>query len=79
MNPNIPNALWAKHGYTIERQQRRTGGPKVRTIRNPAGKPVLHDASYDAEMAWIKRHLEPDLPIVGPDPKRYIITGDTPC
>ena len=53
-----PNALWAKHGYTIERRQRRTGGPKVRTIRNPAGDVVMHDAGYDAEMEWINDNLE---------------------
>lgn len=55
---NSPNALWAKHGYTVERQQRRAGGPKVRTIRNPQGEIVLHDAGYDAEMEWISSNLE---------------------
>lgn len=78
--PNSPNALWAKHGFTIERQQRKNGGPKIRTIRNPAGKVVLHAASLTEELSWIRRHLEPDnpaLPIVAPDPSRYIITGDT--
>lgn len=55
---NSPNALWAKHGFTIERQQRRAGGPKVRTIRSPAGDAVLHDAGYDAEMDWINDNLE---------------------
>jgi len=56
--PGSPNALWAKHDYSVERQQRRTGGPRVRTIRNPSGDVVLHDEGYDAEMAWINDNLE---------------------
>lgn len=58
MNPGSPNALWTKHGHTVERQQRRTGGPKVRIIRDPAGDIVLRDAGYDAEMEWINDNLE---------------------
>ncbi len=56
--PNSPNALWAKHGFTIERQPRKAGGSKVRTIRNPEGDAILHDAGYDAEMDWINDNLE---------------------
>lgn len=56
--PNSPNGLWAKHGYTIERRHRRTGGPRVRTIRNPHGDVVLDDAGYDAELEWINENLE---------------------
>ncbi|MGM0858612.1 MAG: hypothetical protein ACQEW0_16255 [Pseudomonadota bacterium] len=79
MSPNSPNALWAAHGYTVERQQRRAGSPKIRTIRNHAGDVVLHDAGHAAELSWIRQHLEPSnaaLPVVGPDPSRYIITGE---
>ncbi len=80
MQPGSPNALWAKHGYTIERQPRRLSGPKIRTIRNPAGEVVLHDVGLDAELAWIREHLQSDIPgdhIIGPSRDRYIITGDT--
>ena len=80
MQPGSPNALWAKHGYTIERKPRRLSGSKIRTIRNPAGEIVLHDVGLDAELAWIRAHLQADIPgdhIIGPSRDRYIITGDT--
>lgn len=56
--PGSPNALWAKHGFTIEREPRRMGSSKIRTIRNPKGEVVLHDAGLVAEMQWIMSNLE---------------------
>ena len=79
-HPNSPNALWAKHGYTIERTPRRLGSSKIRSIRNPAGDIVLYDAGLDAELAWILEHLQSDIPgdhIIGPSRDRYIITGES--
>lgn len=78
--PGSPNALWAKHGFTIEREPRRMGSSKIRTIRNPQGEVVLHDAGLDAELAWIRTHLQADMPgdhIIGPSRDRYIITGES--
>ena len=51
--PGSPNALWAKHGYTVERQPRLLGRSTIRTIRHPAGEVVLHDVSLSEEFAWI--------------------------
>ena len=60
--PGSPNAMWAKYGYTIERTPRRLGSSKIRTIRDPAGYVVLHDAGLDVEMSWIRENLQSEIP-----------------
>jgi hypothetical protein len=57
-DPQSPNGLWAKHGYTIKRTPRRSGMGNHRTIRDPEGRVVLEDAGYKGEMEWIAEHLE---------------------
>lgn len=51
--PGSPNWHWDQLGYTVERLERRCGTGKLRIIRDPQGRVVLHDAGYDEEMAYI--------------------------
>ena len=43
-HPQSPNGLWAKHGYTIQREPRGYGSSMIRTITAPDGEAVLVDA-----------------------------------
>jgi len=57
-HPQSPNGLWAKHGYTIQREPRGYGSSMIRTITAPDGEVVLVDAGYDGEVKWIRENLE---------------------
>jgi len=57
-SPNSPNALWAKHGYEIERIPRRGSGGHHRIIRDPRGRVVLQDAAHADELKWINDNIE---------------------
>ncbi|MCE3025762.1 hypothetical protein [Salinicola sp. DM10] len=50
---NSPNWHWERLGYTVDRFRRRGGGRLIRIVRDPHGRVVLHDASYEEEMAYI--------------------------
>lgn len=47
-----PNWHWHRHGYTVVRDGLH------RTILDPDGNQVLHDAGYDGELQWINDNLE---------------------
>ena len=57
-HPQSPDGLWAKHGYTIQREPRGYGSSMIRTITAPDGEAVLVDAGFDGEMQWIRENLE---------------------
>jgi glyoxylase-like metal-dependent hydrolase (beta-lactamase superfamily II) len=63
-HPQSPNGLWAKHGYTIQREPRGYGSSMIRTITAPDGEAVLVDAGFEGEMQWIRENLEADNAII---------------